>query len=50
MDLVDNKDLLGTFMNTATKVKTNLSTKYQDQWSDPALATDAGPKEDTGDE
>lgn len=46
----DNQDLLGTFLNTATTVKTKLSTKYQDQWSDPAAASDDAPKEDTGDE
>lgn len=45
---LDNKDLLTTFLNTATTVKTNLSTKYQDQWADPAA--EAGPKEDAGDE
>lgn len=47
---LDNKDLLGTFMNTASKVKTNLQSKYADQWTDPALASDAAPKEDTGEE
>jgi len=46
----DNQDLLGTFLNTATTVKTKLSTKYQDQWSDPAAATDGAPKDDAGDE
>ena len=44
---LDNVDLLGTFLNTAAKVKTNLSSKYQDQWTDPAHATESPPKEDT---
>lgn len=47
---LDNVDLLGTFLNTATTVKKNLMTKYQDQWSDPAQAAEAGPKEDSADE
>lgn len=47
---LDNTDLLGTFLKTAQTVKSNLSSKYQEQWSDPSHATEAPPKEDAGDE
>ena len=47
---MDNKDLLETFLNTAASVKKNLQSKYQDQWTEPAVAAEAGPKEDSGDD
>ena len=45
---MDNKDLLDSFLGTATTVKKNLQSKYADQWTEPTAAADA-PK-DEGDE
>jgi hypothetical protein len=47
---LDNTDLLGTFLKTASTVKNNLQSKYADQWSDPSQATEGPVKEDAGDE
>ena len=47
---MDNKDLLENFLNTAASVKKNLQSKYQDQWTEPAVTAEAGPMEDGGDE
>ena len=32
---MDNTNLLGTFIDTANKVRTSLKEKYHDQWNDP---------------
>lgn len=45
---MDNKDLLDSFLGTASTVKKNLQSKYADQWTEPTAAADA-PK-DEGDE
>jgi len=32
---MDNTNLLGTFIDTANKVRTSLKEKYHDQWNNP---------------
>lgn len=47
---MDNKDLLDNFLNTAASVKKNLQAKYQDQWTEPTVVAESGPKDDGADE